>query len=426
MESKTTRTILIVVISIFIVGGAFSGGVIAGWLIPDQVRPSAIFHPAATQASSLAIPDAATPSGQAGDPVDTTTLFKPFWEAWSLVHQQYVDQPVDDQALMRGAMQGMIDSLGDPHSSYWNPSVYTAATAELTGKTYQGIGAWVDTTGEFLKIISPMPNSPALKAGLKSGDLIIAVDKEDMTGNPGDVVLKRVLGPAGTNVVLTIHREGDQEPFDVTITRAEITVPQAEGKMLDSNIAYIRLYTFGDQTESELRKYLEELLPQKPAGLILDLRNNGGGYLITAIDVVSEFIKSPNVVMVEQFGDGTRNTYKAKPNGLATDIPLVVLVNEGTASASEITAGAIQDYARGTLVGVKTYGKGSVQQINQLKDDGGAVRITVARWLTPKERQINQVGLEPDVVVPLTQDDITNDRDPQLDKAVEILTNNAK
>ncbi len=212
------------------------------------------------------------------------------------------------------------------------------------------------------------------------------------------------------------------QPFDVTITRAEITVPQAEGKMLDNNVAYIRLYTFGDQTEPELRKYLQQLLPQKPAGLILDLRNNGGGYLDTAINVVSEFIKTPNVVMYEQYGDGTRNTYTAKPNGLATDIPLVVLVNEGTASASEITAGAIQDYTRGTLVGVKTYGKGSVQQITQLKDDGGAVRITVARWLTPKERQINGLGLQPDVVVPITQDDITNNRDPQLDKAVEILT----
>ncbi len=413
MESKTTRIILIAVISIIFVGGAFSGGVIVGWLIPSQVRLPALFQPAATQ-------EASTSS------VDTTTLFKPFWDAWTLVHQEYVDQPVNDQALMRGAITGMINALGDAHSSYWEPTVYAEATGQLNGKTYGGIGAWVDTTGDFLRIIAPMPDSPASNAGLKSGDLIIAVDKVDMTGNPGDVVLSKVVGTAGTDVVLTIQREGAEQPFDVTITRAEITVPQAEGKMLDKNVAYIRLYTFGDQTEPELRKYLQQLLPQKPAGLILDLRNNGGGYLDTAINVVSEFIKTPNVVMYEQYGDGTRNTYTAKPNGLATDIPLVILVNEGTASASEITAGAIQDYTRGTLVGVKTYGKGSVQQITQLKDDGGAVRITVARWLTPKERQINGVGLEPDVVVPLTQDDITNKRDPQLDKAVEILTSSTK
>ena len=413
MESKTTRIILIAVISIFIVGGAFSGGVIVGWLIPSQVRPPALFQPAATQQASTST-------------VDTTTLFKPFWDAWTLVHQEYVDQPVNDQALMRGAITGMINALGDAHSSYWDPTVYAEATGQLTGKTYGGIGAVVDTTGDFLKIIAPMPDSPASNAGLKSGDLIIAVDKVDMTGNPGDVVLKKVLGTAGTNVVLTIQREGEAQPFDVTITRADIISPQTIGKMLDHNVAYIRLYTFGDQTEPELRKYLQQLLPQKPAGLILDLRYNGGGYLDTAINVVSEFIKTPNVVMYEQYGDGTRNTYTAKPNGLATDIPLVVLVNEGTASASEITAGTIQDYSRGTLVGVKTYGKGSVQQITQLKDDGGAVRITVARWLTPKERQINGLGLQPDVVVPITPDDITNNRDPQLDKAVEILTSTTK
>ncbi len=421
METKTTRIILIAAISIIIVGGAFSGGVIVGWLIPSQVRLPALFQPAATQQASTEL----TPSLQTAT-VDTTTLFKPFWDAWALVHQEYVDQPVIDQDLMRGAITGMINALGDAHSSYWDPTVYAEATGQLNGKTYGGIGAWVDTTGDFLKIIAPMPDSPASNAGLKSGDLIIAVDKVDMTGNPGDVVLSKVVGTAGTNVVLTIQREGEAEPFDVTITRAEITVPQAEGKMLDNNVAYIRLYTFGDQTEPELRKYLQELLPQKPAGLILDLRNNGGGYLETAINVVSEFIKTPNVVMYEQYGDGTRNTYTAKPNGLATDIPLVILVNEGTASASEITAGAIQDYTRGTLVGVKTYGKGSVQQITQLKNDGGAVRITVARWLTPKERQINGVGLQPDVIVPLTQDDITNKRDPQLDKAVEILTSAPK
>jgi carboxyl-terminal processing protease len=212
----------------------------------------------------------------------------------------------------------------------------------------------------------------------------------------------------------------------VTITRAQITVPQVDGKMLDNKVAYVKLYTFGDKTDDELRGYLKDLMAQKPVGLILDLRNNGGGYLDTAIQIVSEFIKPGTVVMYEQFGDGTRNTYKADNNGMATDIPLVVLVNEGTASASEITAGAIQDMARGKLVGVKTYGKGSVQHINQLKDDGGAVRITIAHWLTPKERMIDKLGLTPDVVVPLTDDDIKNGLDPQLDKAVEVLLSSIK
>ncbi len=167
-------------------------------------------------------------------------------------------------------------------------------------------------------------------------------------------------------------------------------------------------------------------MANKPAGLVLDLRGNGGGWLDSAIDVVSEFIKADTVVMYEQYGDGTRTTYKAKSGGLGITVPLVVLVNEGSASASEITAGAIQDLARAKLVGVKSYGKGSVQHITQLKDDGGAVRITIARWLTPKERQINKIGLTPDVVVPLTDDDIKNELDPQLDKAVEILLSGAR
>jgi carboxyl-terminal processing protease len=422
MQTKTTRIILIAVVAVFLLGGAFSGGVVIGWLIPVRSLTGAALPqlaPSGDNSPSLPFPS----TNKTATPTDTTTLFKPFWDAWSLVHQEYVDQPLNDQTLMRGAIKGMVDSLGDTHSSYWDPDIYAQTSADLNGKTYDGIGAWVDTTGEFLRIIAPMSGSPAQKAGLKSGDLVIAVDKEDMTGKPGDYVLKHVLGVAGSSVTLTIARSSEKQPFSVIIQREHITVPQVEGKLLDNHIAYIRLYTFGEQTEEQLQAYLKEFLPQKPAGLILDLRNNGGGYLDTAIQVVSEFIKSPNVVMIEQYGDGTRNTYKAAPNGLATDIPLVVLVNEGTASASEITAGAIQDYGRGSLVGVTTYGKGSVQQITQLKNDGGALRITVARWLTPKERQINKIGLTPDTVIALTADDIQNDRDPQLDKAIQILLN---
>ncbi len=410
MQPKTTQILLITAIAICFLGAAFSGGVLVGWMVPFQGSSPVGLFPTAQPSTTTS-----------AKPVDTQTLFKPFWDAWSMVHNEYVDQPVDDVALMRGAIKGMIEALGDTHSSYWDPTIYKNVTADLTGKTYEGIGAWVDTTGEFLKIVSPMPGSPALKAGIKTGDLIIAVDKEDMTGKPGDIVLQRVVGPAGSSVVLTILRKGVDKPFDLTITREKITMPQVDGKILDNNIAYIKLFTFGDQTAPDLHRYLTDLLAKKPAGLILDLRGNGGGWLDSAISVVSEFIQPGTIVMYEQYGDGTRTTYKAKTGGVGTEIPLVVLVNEGSASASEITAGAIQDMARGILVGAKTYGKGSVQHITPLKDDGGAVRITVARWLTPKDRQINKIGLTPDVVVPITDDDIKNGRDPQLDKAVQIL-----
>jgi carboxyl-terminal processing protease len=195
-----------------------------------------------------------------------------------------------------------------------------------------------------------------------------------------------------------------------------------EGKMLDKGLAYVRLITFGDKTSAELHSTLEALLKQNPKGLILDLRNNGGGYLSTAVDVASEFIPQ-GVVLYEEHSDGSRDTYTVNGKGLATEIPLVVLVNEGTASASEIVAGAIRDHQRGKLVGVTTYGKGSVQNWIPLSNDQGAVRITIARWLTPNGYSIHEKGLAPDVVVKMTEDDYKNQRDPQLDKAIDLLLN---
>jgi carboxyl-terminal processing protease len=265
-----------------------------------------------------------------------------------------------------------------------------------------------------------MPGSPAEAAGLKSGDMIIKIDGKDMTGIDPSVALQSVLGPAGTPVTLTIQRGENQEILEFTINRAKIDLPSVTGKMLDNNIAYIAISTFGDNTTNLLKQYLQDLLKNNPKGLILDLRYNTGGYVTTAIEVVSQFIPK-GIVMYEQEGNGNETTYEAIPGGLATEIPLVVLVNEGSASASEITAGAIQDYGRGPLVGVTTYGKGSAQNWIPLSDNEGAVRITIAHWFTPKHRQINKVGLTPDYVVPITDADIKAGKDPQLDKAIELL-----
>ena len=410
MSSRLARNILIVMVAAMLLLGSFSGGVLVGWILPKSSA-------AAAAAADLNSPQPATgtPAGSSAGDVS----FAPFWEAWDLVHSLYVDQPVNDNELMRGAIRGMLDALGDPHTSYMSPEEYTQANSSLEGE-YDGIGAVVDITGDYLKIISPMPNSPAEKAGIKIGDLVIAVDGEDMTGVDGSVVLSKVKGPAGTTVVLTIRREGAEEPIDISVTRAKIVQSSVTSKMLDSGIAYVALSTFGDNTTRDLRNALKELLAQEPKGLILDLRYNGGGYLQTAVEVTSEFINSGNVLL-EQYGDGTITEYKAEKGGLALDIPMVVLVNEGSASASEITAGALQDAGRARLVGVTTYGKGTVQKWLPLQDDAGAVRITIARWLTPKERQINGAGLTPDVVVEMTEEDYAADRDPQLDKAVELL-----
>jgi carboxyl-terminal processing protease len=361
-----------------------------------------------------------TSNSETGTPDALQELFVPFWQAWDMVEEFYIDQPVDNELMMRGAIRGMLESLGDDHTSYLDPQMSEAANAQLQGDEYEGIGAWVDISGDYLTIISPMPGSPAEKAGLKPDDVVIAVDGEDMTGFDGEAVRQRVIGPRGSTVVLTIRREGVEEPFDVDVQRAEIVVPTVAGDILEGDIAYVQLFTFGDSTSNDLADQLRELMAQDPKGLILDLRNNGGGYLPTAIDVVSQFIED-GTVMYEVYGDGTEKIFEAESGGLATDIPLVVLINQGSASASEIVAGAIQDRDRGYLVGMTSYGKGSVQTFAELKNDQGAVRVTIARWLTPDRRQISEVGLQPDFQIEISEEDFNAGVDTQLQRALEVL-----
>ena len=418
MRLRATTLIAGILIAVILMTGACSAGFIVGRVLPTRAGSIADL-PSLPQI--ITRPGSATPSAGGASGQSREELFAPFWQAWDLVHKEFVDQPVNDEELMRGAIRGMLESLGDQHTSYMDPRQYEMTNNQLEGQEYEGIGAWVDITGEFLSIISPMPNSPAEKAGLKPGDQVIAVNGEDMTGVDGELVRQRVIGPKGTKVTLTIRREGVAEPFDVEVSRASILVPTVESRMLENNIAYVRLYTFGDKTASDLHDELKGLMDRKPSGLILDLRYNGGGYLETGIDVASEFI-GDGIIMYEEYGDGRRTTYEARPGGEATDIPLVVLINEGSASASEIVAGAIQDRDRGQLVGVTSYGKGSVQVFTPLVNDEGAVRVTIARWLTPNGKTINDIGLEPDVAVELTDQDAAAGRDTQLDKAVELLS----
>ncbi len=411
--NKTLRYVLGVLAALVLLAVSFSSGFVTGRYLPNSLPLDQLPAPLMETA-----PSTPSPEQMGATPTDLQTLFVPFWEAWNIVHEQYVDQPVDDVELMRGAIRGMLESLGDAHTSYMDPQQFKDANAELAGE-YEGIGAWVDITGEYLTIVSPMPDSPAERAGLKPGDQVIAVDGEDVTGMDGELVRRRILGPAGTTVRLTIRREGVEEPLEFEVTRERIIIHAVQGEMLDNGIAYVQIFTFGDKTTPELRDTLKDLLSQNPRGLILDLRNNGGGYLVTAIEVASQFIPD-GVIMYEQYGDGSRQSYTAQPGGLATEIPMVVLINEGTASASEIVAGAIQDRERGLLVGTTSFGKGSVQNWVPLSNDQGAVRVTVAKWLTPNGRTIHEVGLTPDVVVEMPED-VEAGNDPQLDKAIEVL-----
>ena len=411
--NQSMRTIISVFVGIILLSGAFAGGVLVGHLVPssNQIPFLGDLIPSAPTI---------TPEEQAATPDELETLFAPFWEAWNIVHEEYVDQPVDDVELMRGAIRGMMDALGDKQTFYMDPIVYESETSSLQGE-YEGIGAYVDTDGEFLTIISPIAGSPAEAAGLRPGDKVIAIDGEDMTGVAPEQARLKVLGPAGTTVALRIIREGEPEPLEFNITRARITIKSAEGKMLENGIAYVDINSFGDKTTAELRSTLDNLLKENPIGIIIDLRNNPGGYLHTSVEVSSEFIDE-GVVLYEEYGDGRRDVYDASGEGQATDLPIVVLVNEGSASASEILAGALQDYGRAKLVGVQSYGKGSVQNWIPLSNDQGAARVTIAKWLTPNERAIDGIGLIPDVYVECSECTLVEtENDLQLQAAVETL-----
>lgn len=433
MENKGLRSCLLAIALIALLVVTFFGGFVVGSILPRNPLREALGLSATQPVNNNPVQPpkdvttghdatdevAPTEIVQATTPEELEELFKPFWESWNLLHENYVDQPLNDLVLMRGAIQGMLAATGDKHTSYMDPQQFQQANAEMEGE-YTGIGAWVDTSGEYVEVISPMKGSPAEAAGLRAKDQVIAINGEDMTGIPGDLALKKILGPAGEPVTLTIRR--GEETLEMTITRAVIQVPVVDYEMLEGNIAYVALHTFNEQATAQLRAALKELMAQNPKGLIFDLRSNGGGYLVTAIEVSSEFIAN-GVIMYEEYGDGSRETYRANTGGLATEIPLVVLINEGTASASEITAGAIQDYDRGTLIGVTSYGKGSVQNWIPLRSEEGGVRITIARWITPNEHQISEIGLTPDIVVEYTQEDYEAGIDPQLNAAIEFFKN---
>jgi carboxyl-terminal processing protease len=416
---KVLIYVSITVIALVLLTGAFSGGFLAGHFFPagTTTLPALGMPPVSVPQSNNTPDSLSTPTTQK----DLQTLFAPFWETWQIVHDQFVDQPVDDVALMRGAIRGMLASLGDEHTSYMDPTEYKDANSYMSG-AYEGIGAYVDTGGDYLTITSPIPGSPAEKAGLKPGDKIVKIDGVDMTGIQPELARRKVLGPAGSTVKLTIMREGTEQPFDVDIVRSKIEIASVESKMLDNNIAYVKLNTFGETTSDELKKALTDLMAKNPKGLILDLRYNGGGFLTTAVETVSQFAPEGKIALYEQYGDGRKDDYKTLPGGLATEVPMVVLINKGSASASEIVAGALQDYGRAKLVGETSYGKGSVQNWLPLQNNEGAVRVTIAKWLTPNGRTINKIGLTPDVVVTLTEEDAKAKLDPQLDKAIELLS----
>lgn len=347
-------------------------------------------------------------------------FFGIFWEAWDILEQEFYGDLPEESDLPYAAIEGVINSTGDPYTAFLDPVQAEIFRTDLQGG-FEGIGATVRLAPDGrLLIVQPLPGWPAIEAGLRAGDIVIEVDGTSLQGMSLYEAISLIRGPAGTSVRLLIEREEADDPFEVEITRARIELPSVESRMLKENLGYVRLRDFGESAGQEIENALQELDANELDGLIFDLRGNRGGYLSVAVQVTSEFVgKGP--ILIERFKDGRERRYPAAPGGLALDVPLVVLVDGGSASASEIVAGAIQDTGRGVLIGTTTLGKGSVQTVHELSD-GSELRVTIARWFTPNDRAIHNVGLDPDIELELSEQEILDERDPQLDRAVEYLT----
>lgn len=344
--------------------------------------------------------------------------FNLFWKVWDLVKKEYVRQPVVDTKLFYGALSGIVSALEDPYSIFLDPDMAKKFQQELEG-AFEGIGAELGIKNKQLTVIAPLPGTPAERAGLKAGDKILAIDGKDTSGMALDYAVSIIRGPKGTEVALTIWREGWEKPEEIKIIRDRIELTSVKWEMKDQ-IAYLEINHFNEDTSERVNRAINEILVKNPKGLILDLRNNPGGFLNTAVEIGGEWIEN-GVIVIEQLQDGRRKEHKSSGLARLQNLKTVVLVNEGSASASEILAGALQDYGKAILVGKKTFGKGSVQNLEMLSD-GSAVKITVAEWLTPKGRLIEGEGITPDEEVDLTAEDYEADRDPQLDRAIKILT----
>ncbi len=349
--------------------------------------------------------------------------FNLFWDVWSVIEKNYVKQPVNETELFYGAMAGSVAALGDPHSVFLDPETSEEFADEMKGN-FEGIGAEIAIKNDRITVVAPLPDSPAEKAGLKSGDKIMAIDGYDTAGMSLDYAVSKIRGPKGTEVNLLIGRDGLAEPEEYKIIRSKIQIVSVKWKMLDNNIAYLELSYFNDDTDAAFKKAVMEIVQKNPGGIILDMRNNPGGYLDTAINVASEWVQD-GVVVYEKGSDGSLQENKSTGQARLKDFPTVVLINGGSASGSEIVAGALKDYKLATLVGEKSFGKGSVQTVFPL-EDGSSIKLTIALWLTPHENLIDGEGIMPDVEVKLSTEDFNNDKDPQLDKAVEILKEKVK
>lgn len=350
---------------------------------------------------------------------DSGLNFSLFDQVYQSIKQKYVDQPKSNTGLEYGAIKGLVAGLGDPNSNFMDPDETKAFQENLDGK-FSGIGVELAVKDKALTIVAPLPSSPGDKAGLKAGDIILAIDGVNTSTLTLDAAVQKIRGPEGSEVALLVARKGEFDGKSFKVKREQIDVKSVTNSVREDGIGIIDIARFGEDTASLVGKAAAEFTSKHVKGIVLDLRGNPGGFLEASVDVAGNFLAKDQVIVSEEFGDGSKQEYRSSGTATLKDIPLVVLVDEGSASAAEILAGALRDYGRAKLVGTKTFGKGSVQELQSLSQ-GTSLRLTVAKWVMPKGGKIDHVGIEPDVKVEITQADLDAHKEPQLDKALELV-----
>lgn len=347
--------------------------------------------------------------------------FALFWKVWDILREKYVDRSeLDPEQLVYGAIDGMLSASGDEYTTFFDPEEQKAFDEEISGK-FEGIGAEMGVRDGVLTVIAPLEGAPAETAGLRPNDKVLKIDGESSANLSLDESVDRIRGPKGTEVRLTVYHEGEEESREVVVVRGLITVKSLRLTFEDPDIAVLRISRFGEETESEYREAASEMIARGAKGMVIDLRSDPGGLLDAAISIASTMLPKGDTVVIEENAAGERRGIEAFGGDRFSDIPTVVLIDEGSASASEILAGALRENRDNVkLVGRKSFGKGSVQELVPSSTDT-SVKVTVARWLTPDGNQIHKVGITPDEDVELTLDDFRNDRDPQMDRALEVL-----
>lgn len=403
---KNTTKIFFVAGSVLLIAGAFFAGTYVGFAKRPYIE----------RVTSVTGKEA---------PLDTlgSTDFEPFWKVWKIIDEKYPGaDKVTAQARVYGAISGLVNSLEDPYSVYFPPEESKDFEEAVNG-SFEGVGMEVGLKDKIITVIAPLKDSPAEKAGIKAGDILLKIDGLNTNDMTVDKAIKLIRGKAGTAVKLSLYRDGDEKPRDVEIVRAVITIPTLETEMRSDGVYVIRLYNFGPTSASQMANALIDFNSRGGTKLVIDLRNNPGGYLDAAVNIASLFLPEGEVIVTEDFGEnGKPKSYRSKGFELfdTKTQKVAVLIDRGSASASEIVAGALREHKIAPLIGETTYGKGSVQEVVEVTKDT-TLKLTIAKWLTPNGVSISEEGLKPDIEMEVTAEDLEADRDPVLERAVEYF-----